>query len=107
MTSYRERAKSNADKSKMPQLEGQSLLKLYRELDDSEREMADRVVSEWVLSPEERLRFVALHLVRVLGIRSAVPALNELMRNLLSCTAPGAPFEIMKVEQIARQILLS
>ena len=73
---------------------------LYRQFDSDERRMADRVLSEWVLSEDEGTRFDALHFIEELKIVTAVPAMNELLSQLASSKHPGAPFEIERVSRI-------
>ena len=73
---------------------------LYASFDDSERELANQVIGEWVLADDEGLRFDALHLVDVFRINMLAPALRALEVRLASSTAPGAPYEKSKVELI-------
>lgn len=73
----------------------------YRSLGIDDREMANKVLSEWLLSPDEALRFDALALVDDFRIVLAIPTLTRLAKQLASSSTPGAPFELQKVKQIA------
>lgn len=73
---------------------------LYTNFDENERLLADEVISEWVLSEDEGVRFDALVLVDDFGIIKAVPTLRKLIIYLKSINAPGAPYELKKVSRI-------
>jgi len=62
--------------------------------------MADQVLAEWVLAEDEKVRFDALALIADFKIGSAVPALRTLARRLAWSPAPGAPYELKKVDRI-------
>jgi len=74
----------------------------YQMFDSVDRSMADQVLAEWVLSDDEGMRFDALALVDEFKIVSATPALRKLRRRLTSSSAPGAPYELQKVDRILR-----
>jgi hypothetical protein len=75
---------------------------LYRKFDAEERRMADQVLTEWVLSEDENVRFDALALIDDFKIARAVPALKALAGRLASSRAPGAPHELQKLDRIRR-----
>jgi len=76
------------------------LRRFYRQLEDHDRAMSDRVVAEWALSPDENLRFDALTLIREFKIQTATPALSELAARLAAADTPGAPYELRKVREL-------
>jgi hypothetical protein len=100
MESYRQQADKEATRSKDSVLVERRLLQLYSRFDTDERLMADQVFSEWVLSADEAIRFVALAVIRVLKIVTAIPSLRRLAEHLSREQSPGAPFELEKVARI-------
>jgi hypothetical protein len=100
MREYREDAQRAADEQKDTYLVLDRLHSLYRRFDANERAMADQVLCEWVLSDDETIRFDAMVLINDLRITQSVPALKELAKRLASSSAPGAPFEIKKINRI-------
>ena len=78
---------------------------LYRGFDSHEREMAGQILSDWVLSADENVRFDALALVDDFKIVNAIPALTVLLSRLSSSTAPGAPYEMKKVARIKAALM--
>ena len=85
---------------KDPHIALEKLRILYKKFDDAERLMADKVLSEWVLSEEETMRFDALALIDDLKIRTGAPALHLLATRLTSSDVPSAPYELKKVLRI-------
>jgi hypothetical protein len=79
----------------------------YRNLDPREREFADRLLAEWVLSNEETKRFDAVALIREFEVASAAPELRELVDMLGRSDDPGAPFEREKVVALLRDLGLN
>jgi len=77
---------------------------LYRGLDSLERELADQVVAEWLLSDDEAKRFDAVALIRDFKIGSAVPALQRLADELDRSKDPGAGFEREKVNGLLAEL---
>lgn len=77
---------------------------LYRKFDAKEQLMADQVLAEWALSEDENVRFDALALIDDFKITTAMPALNTLAGRLASSSAPGAPYELQKVDRILRNL---
>lgn len=73
---------------------------LYSRFDEEERIMADRVLTEWVQSENECLRFDAESVIRDFKIASTIPALEKLVERLSKASFPGAPYESDKVRRI-------
>ena len=76
----------------------------YLSLSRAERRVVDAVLAAWVLSDVESNRFDALALIGTHEIRSALPALAKLCERLGRSRAPGAPFELDKVERIVKSL---
>jgi hypothetical protein len=104
MESYRQQADGEAQCQKDSSIVRKRLLQMYRRFDPDERLMASQVLSEWVLSEDEAVRFDALGLIRDLKIVAALPSLRKLAERLGSEQSPGAPFELEKVEHIIAEI---
>jgi len=77
---------------------------LYEGLDVEERAMADAVLSEWVQSYDENLRFDGLALIDDFKIVTAIPALRKLAGRLALSTAPGATDEWEKVTRLIAEL---
>jgi hypothetical protein len=80
------------------------LSKLYRDFNEHERQIGDRVISGWVTSDSEGKRFDALFMIGEFQIVSAVDALRLLSQKLTKSNAPGAPFELQKVRRILSKL---
>jgi len=104
MNSFWASANREADELKDPIRALERLSGLYRTLDVTEREFADRVLAEWVLSDEEAKRFDAVAMIREFEVASAAPELRELIGRLARSDDPGAPFEREKVEVLLRDL---
>lgn len=104
MDSYRGCADVEAKSLKYPQLALDRLCSLYLTLDVYERTMADQVLAEWVVSEDENVRFDALALVDDLKIQAATSALRRLVARLSSSDAPGATYELRKVDRILQSL---
>jgi hypothetical protein len=102
MNSYRRAVEDEAFKSKDSYLALERLHRLYKKFDASEREMADQVLAEWVLSGDENTRFDAMALIGDFKIERTIPALKELAGRLTSSRAPGAPYE--KIERLLSEL---
>jgi len=76
----------------------------YLSLSTAERRVVDAVLAEWVLSDNESKRFDSLALIDAHEIRSALPGLAKLRERLGRSRAPGAPFELAKVERIVKSL---
>jgi hypothetical protein len=72
----------------------------YRSLGTSERRAVDDAIVQAIESPDETTRFDALALVREFRIATAAAALDRLARRLRIADAPGAPYELEKVQTI-------
>lgn len=99
-TALRERLDAEATAMKESQAAVIELSRRYAALDADARRVVDELLSEWVLSDDENLRFDALALVSDHRILSALPALRELLVRLDGATTPGAPFEQAKIRRI-------
>ena len=77
---------------------------LYDSFDSYERRLADEVLAEWAISPDERLRFDALYLIDHFRITKVIPVLHQLVRNLANLREPGAPYEAEKVVRIITRL---
>lgn len=104
MESYRRDVDAEARSFKDPWIALERLRSLYARFDIPERQMADRVLAEWVLSQDENLRFDALALIRDLRVVTALPALRILAVRLSSSPAPSAPFELKKVNRLVQEL---
>jgi len=80
------------------------LHRFYAKLDDSEKNLANQVLAEWVMSEDENLRFDALALIGDFSIISTRSALNELALRLSMSNLPGAPFEWAKVNRLIKKL---
>jgi cysteinyl-tRNA synthetase len=107
MTQYRLAVDAEATSLKDPYVALDRLHSLYRKFDDQERDLADQVLAEWALSQDEKTRFEALALIDDFRITAAVPALHELAARLQSDHAPGAPFELEKVNRLLSDLCSS
>jgi hypothetical protein len=77
------------------------LSRAYGALPDTERPAVNEVLSEWILSHDDSLRYDALYLAHEHLIRDTVPALRALRNRLQNApSGPGAPFEWAKVVRI-------
>lgn len=100
MESNRSQADKDAMCLKDPSIVRERLLNMYGRFDADDRIMANQVLSEWVLSEDEALRFDAVGLIKDLKIGSATPSLRKLAERLGRERSPGAPFELEKVQRI-------
>lgn len=104
MESYRRSADEEARSLKDSYHALDRLHALYRSFDEKERDLANQVLGEWVLSEDENLRFDALALIDDFKISEAVTTLRLLVERLAASSAPGAPFELQKVDRIASEL---
>lgn len=104
MERSRERVDREAAEMKDSYLALERLAALYEKFDDSERELADEVLAEWVLSEDEGIRFDAMALIRKFVVVASLPALRQLRGRLVSATGPGAPFEREKVDGLIAEL---
>jgi hypothetical protein len=77
---------------------------MYQKFDSAERTMAHEVIAEWALSDDEALRFDALALIDDFKIANEIPVLQKLASRLASSSAPGAPYELKKVNRILKDL---
>ena len=104
MRNYWQAVDTEAKSFKDSDLVREKLHALYEKFDASERQMADEIISEWVSSENEALRFDALVLVDDFKIVVAIPTLRDLASRLASSEAPEAPYELKKVTRILGSI---
>ena len=104
MMLYRQSADEESKSRKDPYIALERLRTLYEKFGETERQMADNVLSEWALSEDEQLRFDALALINDFKIVSATPDLQMLAIRLASDTAPSAPYELRKVQRIIAEL---
>ncbi len=76
----------------------------YQRLGSRERALANRVLSEWLLSEVEAKRFDAVAMVREFRLMSALDALRQLSSRLGESKAPGARFEREKVDGLIEDL---
>ncbi len=100
MEAYREAVDEEAKALRDSYFALERLHAVYRSFDSDEQAMAHQVLMQWALSDDEGVRFDALALIDDFKIAEAVPALQELTGRLVSSRAPGAPFELQKVNRI-------
>ena len=104
MESYRRSVDEEARTLKDSYLALDKLHALYRKFDAEERAMADQVLAEWALSDAEDIRFDALALIDDFKVTTAADALKTLADRLASSNAPGAPYELQKVDRILKNL---
>jgi hypothetical protein len=104
MESYRRSVDEEARALKHSYLALEKLHALYRRFDAVERRMADQVLAEWALSDDEGLRFDALALIDDFKVTTAAAALQLLAGRLALSTAPGAPYELERVDRILEDL---
>jgi hypothetical protein len=104
MESYRRSVDEEARALKDSYVALDRLHALYTRFDAAERTMADQVLTEWVLSDDEGLRFDALALIDDFKVKAAAAALGLLAGRLASSTAAGAPYELQKVDRILKDL---
>src|SRR5258708_34378837 len=76
----------------------------YQSFDAHERNLANQILSEWVLFNDEGLRFDAISLIDDFKILKALPALRELARRIATIHTPVAPFELQKVDRAIKEL---
>jgi hypothetical protein len=83
-----------------------SVKKLYARFDEVEKQMADRVLCEWLLSGS-RLSTIAFYVIKDQNIVSATPALQELAKNLTDIETPMARDRLKEVQTLLACFMLS
>jgi hypothetical protein len=97
---YRDSVTTEAQNLKEPEMAHEKLHQALESLDDIELKLAFEVITEWVLSDRDGVRFDALALVDDLHITQAVTSLRQLAQRLEHSKDPGAPYEIQKIQRI-------
>ena len=75
------------------------LFRAYERLDPGRRKVVDALLTDWILSDDGDLRYDALELVQEFRIRSALPALGELVERLRGAESPRVRDELPTVER--------
>lgn len=104
MLAVRARAEAEAEAAKEGWIGIDILLDFYRGLNDEERQFANEVIRDWLMSSDAGARFDALVMVSKLRIRQLVPALNDLVRMLTFTGGPGAPYERQTVQRTIEKL---
>jgi hypothetical protein len=69
-------------------------------LHGQDRQEAEATLAQWIFSAEPRRRFDALATIETLKLRSALPALRMLARELEDSAAPSGPYDWAWVNRI-------
>jgi hypothetical protein len=80
------------------------LARLYRGLADDQREAADEVLVEWLLSEDPRKRFDALALVDEFSVSAAIVALRALETRFRQSGEPSSPYDVAKIVRILQRL---
>jgi hypothetical protein len=104
MSDFRKQVDKTATEFKESNLAWDWLKNFYRNLEPSEQVLANQVLVEWALSDDENVRYDALVLIGDFRIAVALTALGELAARLKQSHAPGAPYELKKVERVVREL---
>jgi hypothetical protein len=107
MESYRQNLDDEAESLKSGHLVLDKLRALYQRFDRDERKMADQVLGEWMLSPDEAVCYDARALINDQGITSAVPALRALANRLSGMTGRAAKYELKAVNRLLKKLASS
>lgn len=99
-TQFRDEVNRIAVASKQSQAALSSLFDRYEMLSDGERCIINKLLADELLSEDESARFDALAIIRKFRIKTTLPALRELARELESQNFPGAPYEWKKVNRL-------
>jgi hypothetical protein len=102
--SYRDAVNKESLEARDQSILADGLTSLYDSFSQTEREMGNRVISEWIVSSDESLRFSAQLLVQERRISAVMPALEQLQDRLAIGTAPGDPYELSKVHRILMEL---
>jgi hypothetical protein len=105
MDRYRESVDEEARSQRDSYIALDRLYALFRRFDEDERELADQVLAEWVLSDDAGKRFDAIALIREFGIEGAAPALEQLADRLAGSAVPGASDEREKAATLAKELV--
>jgi hypothetical protein len=106
MAAYRQCAEYEAKALRDTSIVIDRLLSFYRRLDEDDRQLANKIISEWVVSEDDAVRFDAVLLISQFWIDDAVPALHALASRLSFSADPGAPYELKKVKHLIDKLEL-
>src|SRR5262245_18867586 len=104
MWAYRQAADRDAIALENSNLAWEWLREFYWSLEADRRMLADQVLTEWLLSDDESVRYDALVLIDDFRIAAALPGLHEAAGRLRRSESPGAPFELKKVDRIVNML---
>lgn len=97
-------ARALVDSGRDPMAPVELLSELYSALADDERDVADALLAEDLLSDDSGVRYDALWIVNDLAIKSAVPALQALASRLAASAELDATFELQKVGRLLQKL---
>ena len=97
---FRDGVARRAVASKSSQSVVVELSREYQRLGSDDRAEVDVLLSSWLLSADEAVRFDAVAVVDGNEVCSAIPALRELMGRLEASDEPGAVYEWAKVNRV-------
>jgi hypothetical protein len=104
MNSFRQEVDEEGAKRKDSYFALEKLFLFYENLQNAEKPMAAEVISEWLLSVDENIRFDALAIVNEFRVLETIPALQVLARRLCDPHEPGSPYELRKVQRALRNL---
>jgi hypothetical protein len=107
MLAVRARAEKEGEAAREGWVGMDILLDFYQGLNDEERRLANEVIRDWLVSPDEGARFEALVMVSKFEIRQLVPALKALVEMLTLSSGPGARYERQAVERTIAELCQS
>lgn len=90
---------------KDPYIRLDRLRSLLKKLDADERNLANEVLAEWLLSDNAGRRYDANVLIRELNITTALPALEELIRRLSKSAVPDDHMGADRLRKLATQLM--
>lgn len=80
------------------------IIEQYRDFGQDERAVAEPVILKWTISIDPAKRFVALALVEICGMRTALPQLGRLEAYLAGREGPESRDELEKVRRIIEKL---
>ena len=105
MDAFWDRVILKRSREKEPQQAIDDLEAVYRRLDDQERQLADAVISEWLVQDGADRQFAAMSMIDRHGIFSALPALREAAARFEVASGPSAPYDWAKANRIIGRLL--
>lgn len=80
------------------------LLSLYESLTLEERELVHPLLTEWLVSDDNRLRYDSAFLISQCGIREMIPAVEAAIAKYQGMLGPEAHFETKKLKRILSEL---